>query len=299
MIDTKLLTLVQIGEDESFSKTAKALSLTQPAVSNHIHLLEKEFGCPLIVRTKNGAKLTDEGKIAVHYAKRMLALDERMKQKIKDSQSNRFSLSVGVTHTVQNSLIIEAISKYAASQPGIHISFFTGFIKELYERVDEYDLDIAIIDGNNDDSSLDSILLDTDNILAAVSPNNPLAKKSLVTLDDLRKQKMILRSRNSATRELFEASLESKGASLSEFDVIVESESLGIIKDLVIDNAGVSIMAASSCSNEVKKGKIVLLPILDLPMNRQVNMIFRKGFHHTEVLDGILKYYQEVKHDKN
>lgn len=295
MIDPKLLTLIQVSEDGSFSQAAKSLNLTQPAVSTHIKLLEKELGCQLVVRTKNSAKLTQEGEIAVHYARRMQALYARMDQKIQDAKTQRFSLSIGFTHTAQNSSVIEAIARYAAHQPSLKINFVTGFIKDLYEQVDEYVLDLAIVEGPNENPSLNSILLDTDRIMAAVSPKNELAKKEVVTLDDLRKQKMILRGKASATRQLFEASLESNGASLSEFDVMVESESLGVIKDLVKANDGVSILAASSCADDVKKGKIVLLPILGLAMTRQVNIIFQKGFSHVEVLNGILKEYREVK----
>ena len=50
-------------------------------------------------------------------------------------------------------------------------------------------LDLAIVEGPNENPSLNSILLDTDRIMAAVSPKNGLAKKEVVTLDDLRKQK--------------------------------------------------------------------------------------------------------------
>lgn len=294
MIDGKLLTLIKVAEEGSFSRAAKSLGLTQPAVSNHIKTLESELNCQLFIRNNNVAKLTDEGEIAVHYAKRMEALYARMDQKIADYQQNRFSLSIGITHTAQNSPIVEAIAKYAAEKGGVHINFVSGYIKELYEQLDEYVLDMAVVEGSNEDPSFNSVLLDTDTLLVAMSPRNHLASKATLTLDDLRKEKLILRSKGSATRSLFEASLESHESHIKEFDVLVESESLNVIKDLVMKDSGVSILPASSCVSEVKKGKLVLLPIIGLPMTRQVNIVVRKSFKRMDILDGIVSSYRKM-----
>ena len=201
---------------------------------------------------------------------------------------------VGITHTAQNSPIVEAIAKYAAEKGGVHINFVSGYIKELYEQLDEYVLDMAVVEGSNEDPSFNSVLLDTDTLLVAMSPRNHLASKATLTLDDLRKEKLILRSKGSATRSLFEASLESHESHIKEFDVLVESESLNVIKDLVMKDSGVSILPASSCVSEVKKGKLVLLPIIGLPMTRQVNIVVRKSFKRMDILDGIVSSYRKM-----
>ena len=51
MLDIKLETLLALHREKNFTKAANSLNLTQPAVSNHIHLLEKEIGHPLCIRT--------------------------------------------------------------------------------------------------------------------------------------------------------------------------------------------------------------------------------------------------------
>lgn len=294
MIDQKLLTLITLSKTESFSRAAKELNLTQPAVSNHIKLLEQELGCELFIRNNNQAKMTEEGKIALHYARRIEAIYAKLDQKILDYKSNKFSLTIGITHTAQSSPIVDAITQYAASKGNIHINFITGLIKNLYEELDEYLMDIAIVEGQNEDPSFDSILLDTDTLLVAVSSKNELSKKSFITLEELRKQKLILRSKGSATRDLFEASLASHNSSIQDFNILVESESLSVIKDLVIKNDGISILAQSSCTHETKKGKLVLIPIMGLPMTRTVNIVTRKGFKRTDILEGIIEQYKKV-----
>lgn len=78
MLGTKMQTLLAVVEAQNFTRAAQALSMTQPAVSHHIKQLEEELGAPLFVRCKTGLRLTPQGEIAVKYARRLKALDEKL-----------------------------------------------------------------------------------------------------------------------------------------------------------------------------------------------------------------------------
>jgi DNA-binding transcriptional LysR family regulator len=292
MIDSKLLTLIAVSETGSFSKAAKKLDLTQPAVSTHIKLLEKELKIKIFLRGNNQLKLTNEGIIALNYAKRIQSMYMELDTKINDCKAETLTLIIGITHTAESSTVMEALAKYANDTPKIHITFITGSIKELYEQLSSYAIDLAIVEGRNQNNAFNALLLDTDSLLLAVSPENHLAKKGMVTLDELRKEKMILRLPNSGTRQLFESSIKSQGLKLTDFDVNIESDSLFTIKDLVIKNIGVSVLGRSTCLEEEKKHTIVLLPIVGLSMIREVNIVYPKDFAHPEVLTSIISTYK-------
>lgn len=89
-----------------------------------------------------------------------------------------------------------------------------------------YELDLAIVEGNINDPRISAQLLDTDYIVCVVSNNNPLAKKNTVTLADIKKEKMILRLPNSGTRNLFMSHLESLGMSIDDFNVVLEVDNI-------------------------------------------------------------------------
>lgn len=78
MIDTRLHTLLTLMEAGSYTKAARVLSLTQPAVSHHIRQLEQEYGAPVFYRSTKQLKLTPEGGILVKYARRMQALENNV-----------------------------------------------------------------------------------------------------------------------------------------------------------------------------------------------------------------------------
>ncbi len=294
MIDPKLHTLLKVYETGSFSRAAELLSLTQPAISQHIRQLEKDLGVKIFNRSEGVMKLTAEGEIVLKYTKRILALYQSLKQTLEDEKCNLTRLSVGVTHTSESNLMTEALAKYANSRSGMRLTIFTDTINNLYTMLRTYEIDLAVVEGKIIDPSFSSILLDTDCLMLVVSPNSPLAKKSMVTLHELKKEKMILRLPNSGTRNLFVSHLESNNVSIDEFNVILEVDNIATIKDLIRRDFGVSILARSACMDEVRKGKLCVLPVENLSMVREINMVYQKDFAHVDILQDIAKLYFEM-----
>ena len=143
-------------------------------------------------------------------------------------------------------------------------------------------------------------MLDTDYLVCAMSNNDPLSKNGVITLNELKKEKLILRLPTSATRILFESTLESINESIDEFNIILEVDNIATIKDLVRKNLGISILPKSACMNEVKKKKMTILPIENLSMIRETNIIYPKNFSHIDILKTITKIYQEtLKEERN
>ena len=294
MLDVKLNTLLAVAETNNFTRAAELLSLTQPAVSHHIALLEEELGALLFVRCRGRAQLTREGEIAVRYARRMKGLYEKMQEELSDAEGRLKRIRVGITHTSESNLITEALAKYGNENGNVIITIITDTIKNLYDAVENYDLDLAIVEGKPRAAGLNSLLLDTDSIVCVLSNNNPLARRSMVTLEDLKREKLILRLPSSGTRKLFESHLVSVNESIDNFDIALEVDNIATIKDLIRKDLGVSVLARSACMDEIRKGKIASLPIENLSMIRQTSVVYRQDFLHMDVLQGFMRLYQEL-----
>lgn len=292
MLGNKAETLLAVVEYQNFTRAAEALSMTQPAVSHHIKLLEEEVGAPLFVRGKNGLKLTEQGEIVVKFARRLKSLNEKMHLELKNSEKHLSVLRVGITHTAESNLTAASLAKYSNVKSNIKIILFTDTINNLYDMLENYEIDIAIVDGALMNSHFSSMMLDTDCLMCIMANGNPLAKKGVVTLGDLKKQKMILRTPSSATRILFESTLESNNVSVSDFDITLEVDNIATIKDLIRKNLGVSILPKSACMDELKKGKLTALPIENLSMARETRIIYNKDFTHMDMLNDIMKIYR-------
>lgn len=294
MIDPKLYTLLAVVEFVSYTRAAEHLSLTQPAVTQHIKQLERELNVKIFNRVGNEIKPTNEGNIIIQYARRSIALYQNMQQSILDEQRHIRRLTVGVTHTSESNAVAEVLGKYSAKNPGTSITIISDSISNLYDMLKNYQIDLAVVEGKVQDSSINSLLLDTDSLVLVVSNNHPLAKKSMVTINELKKEALIIRRPSSGTRNLFTAHLESNNMSLDDFNVILEVDNIATIKDLIRRDIGVSILSHSVCLDELKKGKITVLPIENLSMIREINILYHNDFKHLDILQSIMREYNKV-----
>lgn len=294
MIDVKLITLLKVYETGNYTRAAEKLSLTQPAVSQHIKQLERELNATIFDRTGSKIRPTAEGKLIIQYAERVVSLYETLLRALSDRKHTIDRLRVGVTHTSESNIVSEVLAKYTEQNDNMKITIQTDTINSLYDMLKTYKIDIAIVEGGVTDPSINSIMLDTDCLVLAVSNDHPLAKKHSVTVDELKRERMILRLPNSGTRNLFAAHLESRGMSVDDFNVVLEVDNIATIKDLIRRNYGVSILARSACMDELKKGKITVLEIENLSMVREVNLLYHHTFTHVEALEDIVRIYNEI-----
>ena len=294
MIDPKLYSLIEIVQTGSFTRAAERLSLTQPAVSQHIRILEESIGAKIFDRSHNELRLTREGELVLRYAKRMLALYHNLEQALREEKGRISSLTVGITHTAESNAIAESLASYATSQGGLTIKVITDSVQNLRTMLKNYELDFMIAEGRVAGSSLNHLMLDTDCLTLVTAPNHRLAKQGVVTIDQIKREKLILRSENSNTRNLFIASLESRNMSIDDFNVILEIDNIATIKDLIRRGFGVSVLAKSTCMDELKKKKIAALNIENFSMMREINIVYTDDFEHPEILHAIIKAYQAV-----
>lgn len=295
MVDPRLYSLIRVAEAGSFTRAAEQLSLTQSAVSQHIRQLEQQLGVRIFDRANHQIRLTHEGETVLKYAKRIMALSHNLSRELSSEKQHITSLTIGITHTAESNPIAEALAKYVSVHSGFKITIITDTISNLYDMLKTYELDLIIVEGRNSDPALRSLMLDTDCLVLVVSPTHPLAKKSLVTIDELKREKLILRLPDSNTRNQFIASLESQNLSIDDFNVVLEINNIATIKDLIRHDFGVSVLAKSACLDELRKNKIVALPIENLSMMRENNIVYPKTFEQTEMLREIVKYYNETR----
>lgn len=294
IIEPKAISLVKIAELGSFTKAADELCLTQPAISQHIKLLEDEMGVKLIERSHNEIKLTPQGKIAVKYIKRMMSITNTMDQSIKDQAANVTSFTVGITHTVESNMVIEALANYAKQNDGIVFKIISDSTENLYRMLKNYELDFLIIDGKLIDKDLEYSMLGTDCLVLVTSPCHPLAKKTTIKLEDLRNEPMILRLPTSNTINLFKNALKEHDFNIDELNVVMEIDNIATIKDLIRRDIGVSVLAKSACLDELRKGKLAVQTIEGLSMTREINFVYSSKFEHTEIISGVTQKYNEL-----
>ncbi|MBO7401746.1 MAG: LysR family transcriptional regulator [Lachnospiraceae bacterium] len=294
MVDNKLISLLKIVEYGSYTKAARQLSLTQPAISQHVRQLENSFGVKIFERAGGKMRLTRQGEYLVAYAKRITVLTERLKELIENEENSASSYNVGITNSSEGHAIVEALAAYANGNPGLNLKLVTAAPERLFNMLREYEVDFAVVDSNVG-PEFDSTRLDTDKLVLCVSPTHPLIKAKQVSLAQLKKEKLILRNANGSTSGLFTAALGKLGLNLSDFNVVMEIESIATVKDLIRHEYGVAVLALSACAKEVNKGELVALNIERLSSPHEINIVYPSDFKHEDLINGIINTYNSRK----
>ena len=294
MIDPKVMTLLALAENCSYTKTAKKMALTQPAVTHQIKLLEEDYKIKLFRRHKKKLVLTPEGEVLVKYARRMSALNDNCRQAIEDTRMSVHSLNIGMTPTAEETIVPHVVARYCNMHNDIHFNVTTDAINNIYDKLKNYELDLAIVEGNLFNPKFTSVLLDTDYLCVAVSKEHSIAKskRKSISLQELKKENFILRSRSAGTRQLFENQLVSHYEHIKNFNIILELDNVTTIKELVASNFGITIIAHSACTREIAKGTLVTLQIENMNLTREINMVYHKDFKHLDMLDDLKNLYE-------
>ena len=295
MIDSKYLALIKIAELGSYTKAASALALSQPAITMQIKQLESQLDVKLFERTKGRVSLTKEGEIVLKYANRMAAVENNLLQELKNEKERIRSLNVGITHSAESSAIIDALARFVSSIDRLNLKILTNTPDRLIAMLKNYEIDFAFVEQPITSTQLRYTTLGTDKLVLAVAPEHPLAARESVSLSELKSERLILRLPESGTRSLFIASLESLNLNIKDFNVVIEIDSIATIKDLIRRNFGVSVLARSTCLDEARKGKLSLLSIDGLSMERSTNIVYRQDFEHPELIDGIAAVYHKMQ----
>jgi DNA-binding transcriptional LysR family regulator len=139
-----LRTLVAIAEHGSFARAARALSISQSAISTHMRQLEAELGSPLFDRCKRPPVISENGAMIVAKARDVLARYEDMRGALaNDIVQGR--LRLGSVGSALTGLMPAVLTSLRSRHPSLHIEIVSGFSEDLLRQVGARALDAAII----------------------------------------------------------------------------------------------------------------------------------------------------------
>lgn len=148
-MDTKDCTILKtLAEENNITYAARRLFMTQPALSERIKKLEKEFNCPIINRQARGVEFTYQGQRLVRYAEDLLNSYTSVRQELLAMSSEpRGTLNLGCSNVFAKYHIPHILSTFKETYPHIDIIMYTGLSYKLYHDFLEGRLHAAIIRG--------------------------------------------------------------------------------------------------------------------------------------------------------
>ncbi|USG61259.1 LysR family transcriptional regulator [Sneathiella marina] len=228
---SQLRSFYAVGRVQSFTKAAVWLNIGQPTVTTQVKALEERFNVQLFDRSPNGLHLTDTGVALMKLARQIFALEEHA-HSLLDSTGNSYGgkLHIG---TVGSYFVMDFLVDYSEKFPLVQVSVVSGNSGVLYERLLNYELDVAILGRKYDDHKLEQLRLGAHEVAIIVDESHDWAAKSTISLEELDGQRMIFREEGSMTRRALEEKLEEQSVKPNVImelsrDSVVEAVAAGL-----------------------------------------------------------------------
>ena len=268
MIDYRVDTFLLLCQHMNYRRTAEALGITQPAVTQQIHHLEKQYGCKLFEYQNSKLRKTEAAQVLEQYARAMRLQDQNLRTKLG---SRLRELKVGATKTIGDYVLKEDIRRYLRHEDHA-LSLVVDNTEHLLKMLDENKLDFAVIEGYFDRNLYDYQLLRKEPFVGICPKEHPFAGQE-VALEDIFQQTIIHREEGSGTRAILEQKLRGYNESLDRFRRQICISSFPVILDLVKSGCGISFVYEVLADSDPDIAKFT---ILGEPIVREFNIVHLK-----------------------
>lgn len=273
MDNYQLKVFCTVTRSQSFSKAAKLLHMSQPAVSTQIKNLEEYYEGQLFERTPHGVILTKAGEVFYSYAERILNLYDEMEQQLESVlQRKSHQIIVGASTTIGNVSLPCSIYLFKEEYPEVSIRLQIANSDEVLRKVMANKVDIAVLEGYHESPELNAVPVTSDE-LVLIAPQHSQEEGS-ISLESFLKKPLILREDGSGTRKILANALEQHGHSINDLNVITEMTTIDAIKSAVEAGLGEAIVPRLAVRKEAYLGSLKVLNIEGMDMPLDFNIIY-------------------------
>jgi DNA-binding transcriptional LysR family regulator len=281
MEDFRLKVFYSVAKNQSFTKAANELFITQPAITKHIKTLEQSLGLRLFNRKGNSIILTQPGEVLFRYATKIFAIYQEALTELT-LYKNEISgyLRLGASTTIAQYLIAPVLASFHEKFPNIKLNLLNGNTETIENAILSNRIDLGIVEGRKHHTGIKYIDFTEDELVAVVHSKSRLSVLKEITLDELMTIPMVLREQGSGTLDVLNSALNDCGIKLSDLQVIMYLGSTESIKSFLEYSNCLSFMSVKALEKEVASGQLKIISIKGLTLKRRFSFIHLQG--HTE-----------------
>lgn len=258
----------------SFTRAAAELHLSQPAVSIQIKQLEETVGVALFEQLGKRIFLTEAGREFRRYAHAInLQLGEarQIMDEFKGVRRGHLNISVSTTAAYFTPPLLGGFVKRF---PGIAVSMDVVNRETLLEQLESNEIDMAIMGQPSEAMDVVAEAFMDNPLVLIAPPDHPLAAAKDIAPSHLAQEAFVLREPGSGTRIAAERYFAKRGIHLN---AVMEMSSQEAIKQAVRAGLGLAIVSAHTVRLELEMGRLVLLDVQTLPIQRHYYLVHREG----------------------
>lgn len=251
-----------VAHEESITKAAEVLYITQPTLSRQIVELEDEIGTALFIRSNRNVTLTDAGILFRRRVEEMLALEEKIKSEFGGKEEKLSgTIGIGLAESLSANIVAEIIKEFSKKYPSVQFELFTAMADQVQERIDRGTLDIGFLLEPVNVDKYDFIRLPVKERLGALMrTDDPLAEKKEILPEDLLHFPLVVPMRH----ELKQNTRNVLGTVYDKYDILA---SFNVVNNAVLlaENGTARVIVVEGATQYHKNPQICFRPFKSAP----------------------------------
>lgn len=280
MQDFRLKVFLTAAKTLNFTRCAEQLNISQPAVSRHISELETYYGTKLFSRQASKIELTESGRILEQWSGRILSMYMQLEHEMGIAgKVAKGQLRIGASTTIAQYVLPPIIARFRSAYPDITITMNSANSQKIEMDLLAQNIDLGFVENISRRSGLHYEHFADDRLVVAASSSNPL--HGTYSLKHILQVPLVVREKGSGTLELMSRRFSEAGYSLSAFNTVASLGSSEAIKSYLKASNAIAVISVAAIRNELKEGKLKIIEIEGLNLDREFCYATCHGEKHT------------------
>jgi DNA-binding transcriptional LysR family regulator len=293
-MDLRQLEIIRaIADTGSFTAAGEKLHVSQSAISRQILLLEEELGEPVFHRIGRRIRITPAGESLLQLSHRVF---QDLQETVSTISDKRESLS-GTMRLVGGMTVClyvfpALLAEVRRIHPHLEMKVTVGSAERSIAMLRSGAGDLGMISLPVEATDLVSVPVLEEELLLITYPAHPLAKKKSIAPADLDGQDFVLFETGSITRRLVESFFAREGV---DPEIIMETENVEIIKAMVRNGLGISIIPSQAAASEIRSGQLVCSRIAGHSLVRQTGWLYPKMSRLPRTVSEVIRIFETIR----
>jgi DNA-binding transcriptional LysR family regulator len=291
-MDTRqLAAFCMVVERRSFSQAAERMGVTQPAVSQQIRALEERVGHKLIDRSGRRVEPTEAGERLYRSAQRLLAAEQQLLEELEagDDTTLRGRLELGASTGPGGTVVPQILCDFAEQATEVSIALSIFDTQTVVEMVAERELELGIVGAARKHRSVVFEPMLRDEVVLVCPPNHPFAGRT-ITLDELRREPLILMQEGAGVRLVIEDELRRRGVKLRDLPVRLELGLQESVRVAVLEGRGATFISRDAVKADIAEGRMALARVEGMEPAREIFLVRGAGRTPTRVAQAFVDF---------
>jgi DNA-binding transcriptional LysR family regulator len=284
----QLEVFLAVAQQESVSRAAETLAMSQSAVSGALADLERQFDILLFERLGKRLQLSGLGRSLRAHAEALQEHAQEFENELARHDAVGL-LRVGATLSIGNHLMVPEIARFMREHPGARLTLDVANTVEIARQVTNFEIDIGLVEGELQEPELHVKRWRPDELVVFCAPSHPFAHQTELSDADLIGAPWIVRERGSGTRQAFDRAMH---GILPDLRIVLELQHTEAIKSAVETGLGVGCVSRIALEDSFRYRTLVPCNVPQRDFHRWFYLVVHRQKYQSATMLSFLEQIQ-------